>query len=47
MNSLLMDNTNTNENPTEINEEKKQETSQCLLILLSLALSCVRKLKVR
>jgi hypothetical protein len=37
---------NTNENPMEIDEEKKHEASECLLILLSLALSCMRKLKV-
>jgi hypothetical protein len=44
MNSLLMK--NTNENTMEVDEENKHEASQCLLILLSLALSCMRKLKV-
>jgi hypothetical protein len=37
---------NTNENTMEVDEENKHEASQCLLILLSLALSCMRKLKV-
>ncbi len=46
MNNLLMENTNTNEEQMEIDEEKKHEASQCLLILLTLALSCMRKLKV-
>jgi hypothetical protein len=46
MNNILMENNNTNENQIEINEEKKRESSQCLLILLSLALSCMRSLKV-
>lgn len=46
MNNLIAENPNTNENEMEIDEEKKHETSQCLLILLSLALSCMRKLKV-
>ncbi|CAF3717218.1 unnamed protein product [Rotaria sordida] len=45
INSLLIENNNTNENSIEIDEEKTQESSQCLLILLSLALSCMRKLK--
>ncbi|CAF3736045.1 unnamed protein product [Rotaria magnacalcarata] len=45
INSLLIENNNhSNENSMEIDEEKKQESSQCLLILLSLALSCMRKL---
>ena len=46
MNSLFTENNNTNENQMEIDEEKNRESSQCLLILLSLALSCMRKLKV-
>jgi hypothetical protein len=46
MNNLLMENTNTNEDQMEIDEEKNHEASQCLLILLTLALSCMRKLKV-
>ncbi len=46
MNNLLMETNNSNENQMEIDEEKKHEASQCLLILLSLALSCMRKLKV-
>ncbi len=46
MNSLLMENNNTNESQIDIDEEKTKESSQCLLILLSLALSCMRKLKV-
>ena len=46
MENLLTDHSNTNENPTVIDEARKQEASECLLILLSLALSCTRKLKV-
>ena len=46
MTSLLVDSNTTNENQMEIDEEKKQEASDCLLILLSLALSSMRKLKV-
>ncbi|CAF0798186.1 unnamed protein product [Adineta steineri] len=45
MNNLLMDNNDTNDDETEMDDEKNRESSQCLLILLSLALSCMRKLK--
>ena len=45
MNSLFMKNNN-NENQMEVDEESKREAPECLLILLSLALSCMRKLKV-
>lgn len=37
---------NTNNNPVAADEEKKRNLAQCLLILLSLALSSMRKLKV-
>lgn len=44
----MENNTNSSdEDSAEINEEKRQESSQCILILLSLALSCMRKLNVR
>ncbi len=46
MNSLLTENNNKDDKQMEIDEEKHRESSQCLLILLSLALSCMRKLKV-
>ncbi|UJR33847.1 hypothetical protein I4U23_021270 [Adineta vaga] len=45
MNSLFADNNQTNENQIDTDEEKQRESSECLLILLSLALSCMRKLK--
>lgn len=47
MENLLKDHNNTNETPTVVDDAKKQEASECLLILLSLALSCMRKLTVR
>lgn len=47
MENLLMNHNNTNETPTIADDARKQEASECLLILLSLALSCMRKLKVR
>ena len=46
MSSLFTEASQTNENQTETDEDKHRESSQCLLILLSLALSCMRKLKV-
>lgn len=48
VNNLFTDNNNTATDDTQmdVDEDKTRESSQCLLILLALALSCVRKLKV-